>query len=92
MGVLVEYVKDVAASGKAALRRAKIIKQTGDIGFITRRERRRKSNRTKNVIVANSSCFLIGLAKLSLEGRLSKQIHHSDPRLKPSQLQDAGFF
>lgn len=43
MGVLVEYVKDVAASGKAALSRAKIIKQTGDIGFITGRERRRKS-------------------------------------------------
>lgn len=44
MGVLVEYVKDVAASGKATLSGAKIIKQTGDTGFITGREGGRKSS------------------------------------------------
>lgn len=44
LGVLVEYVKDVAASGKATLSRAKIIKQTGDTAFITGRERRRKTS------------------------------------------------
>lgn len=44
MGVFVEYVKDVAASGKATLGRANIIKQTGDTGFITGREKRRISS------------------------------------------------
>lgn len=44
MAVLVQYVKDIAASGKATLSRAKIIKQAGDTGFITGREKRRKSS------------------------------------------------
>lgn len=42
----------------------------------------KEQDRKKNVLVGNSSCFLIGLAKLSLEGRLSQQIHCCDPRLK----------
>lgn len=43
------------------------------------------------MIAGNSICFLIGLGKLSLKGRLSQQIHRSDPRLKSSQLKDVLF-